>query len=118
MKHIKGVMHLCKKFEIDECLNVCSAFMMENLTVEEMCLIYQLAVYYDDLKEFSCREIVVHTKKILQSEGFSECNWIVLNGIMKIDGLLYCELYLLEASISITESNNFLINSKLIEHFF
>lgn len=102
MQHIQGVMHLSKKYQIDECLEICSIFLKKNLTINEMCMGYQLALHYDqnDLKKFCRREICVNTRKVLISEGFLNCDWIVLNEIVKSVNFLCREADLLEACIN------------------
>lgn len=99
MENIKSVMHFGKKYQVDECLSVCSTFLKETLTIDEMSLGFQLALYYDqnDLKEFCQREISINTKRVLESEGFLNCDWNVLKEIIKFDEISCCEYDLLSA---------------------
>lgn len=99
MKNIKSVMYLCKKYQVDDCLRVCSEFLKKNLTINEMCLGYQLSLYFDqkDLKAFCQRKISKNTKKILKTEGFFHCDWIVLNEIINFDILSCRESDVLQA---------------------
>src|ERR1700753_3023718 len=89
MKHIKNVMYLGKKYQMDDCLIVCSSFLKENLTIDETCMGLQLALYYeqDDLKEFCLRQIAVNTEEVLKSDGFLNCDWNVLSTIVRTDTL-------------------------------
>lgn len=99
IEHIESVMTLCHKYEIDECLQFCSSFLMENLSIEELCFGYQLAMRYDlnDLKEFCKHEVSMNTEEILKTNGFLRCDWNVLNEIVENDKLNCREVVLLEA---------------------
>lgn len=76
--------------------------MKENLTCDEICLGYQLALHFDqhDLKKFCQREIMKNTFVVLQSEGFLNCDWNVLMEIVKMDRLNCHESALLEACLN------------------
>lgn len=99
MEHIQSVMNLCHKYQIDVCLEVCSTFLMENLNIEEMCLGYQLAMRYDlnDLKEYCQNQTDINVEEILKTNGFLQCDWIVLNEIVKSSNQKCREIVLLEA---------------------
>lgn len=101
MKHIQSVMYLGHKYQIDGCLKICSTFLMEHLTVNEMCRGYQMAIRYEqtDLKNFCLRRISMNAETVLKTDGFLECDWILLNDIVKFDKLLCRETTLLEACI-------------------
>lgn len=102
LEHIRGVLHLGKKYQIEECLEICSTFLKENLTIDEMCMGYQLALHYDqtDLKKFCEREISMNAEAVLKSEGFLNCDHNVLIEIVKIEKLLCRESVLLEACVN------------------
>lgn len=102
MEHIQSVMHLGKKYQMDECLKYCTAFLMKNLTIGETCLGYQLAIHYDqhDLKKYCRDQIEINAEEVLKSDGFLNCDWNVLNDIVKSDHLNCREIVLLEACIN------------------
>lgn len=102
MEHIQSVMYLGKKYEIVECMKVCSTFLKENATTNEMCLGLQLAMHYEqsDLKEFFKLQIGLNATDVLKSQEFLTCEWNVLNEIVRIDELLCRESTLLIACIN------------------
>lgn len=101
MENIHGVMYLCHKYQTDECLDMCSMFLKEHLTNDEVCLYYQLATLLEqtDLKEFCQHKISMNAKKVFQSEGFLNCSWETLMEIVKMDELVCREISLLDACI-------------------
>lgn len=72
MELIKDVMHLCDKYQCDECMEVCSTFLKKNITTDELCMGYQLAIHYKqtDLVEFFQRKISLDAEEVVKSEGF------------------------------------------------
>lgn len=102
MEHIESVVDLCEKYQIIEYLKPCLTSLEENLDIENMCLAYKLAIRCEqhDLLTFCERKIGMHTEKVLQSHGFLNCDWKVLDEIVKLDELNCSEPILLEACIS------------------
>lgn len=102
MEHIENVMLLCHKYKIDDCIEICSTFLMENLSIDKMCLCYRLATHYkqNNLKDHCLREISMNAEAVFKTKEFLECNWALLNEIVKLDTLLCRESVLLEACIS------------------
>lgn len=102
MEYIQNVMYLGHKYQVTECLDICSTFLKDNLTMDEICLGYQLAIHYrqDDLKAFCEREICLSTEEVLKTEGFLSCDWNVLLEIIRNNALGCREAVLLEACIN------------------
>lgn len=102
MERIQNVMYLGKKYQIDECLEVCSTFLKENLTNNEMCLGFQLAIHYEqtELKEFCHSKISLNAEEVLKTDGFLDCDQNILMEIVKNDELVCREINLLEACIT------------------
>lgn len=115
---IQGVIHLAKKYQISECLNICSSFLIASLSNDEICWAYQLAIHYElnDLKTFCRSEISINIKDVLKSDGFLNCDWKILNEIVKLDKLYCQELVLLDACLkwaqNACERNKFNANIK------
>lgn len=105
-EHVQSVLYLCHKYQLDECATVCSEFLKKNLTIDQMCLGYQLAVRYErnDLKEFCRREICLNGEQIVKSEGFLNCDWNILSEMMKSFKFVCNESSLLEACIKWSEN--------------
>lgn len=102
MEYIQSVMYLCHKYLITTSVKTCSAYLMKNLTNNEMCLGYQLAMFFDqdELKDFCKRKIELNAEEILKSEGFLNCDRQTLNEILKV-GMFKCrEIAVLEACIN------------------
>lgn len=85
MEYIQHVIYLAQKYQHDECKEVCSTFLIDNLTNKDLCLGYQLAMHYNlkDLEEFCQREICINAKEVFESEGFLKVDWNILKAIVK-----------------------------------
>lgn len=100
-EHIHSVIQMCDKYQVHEGVNICSMFLKENLTIDDICAGYQIAIrhHQDDLKDY-CKQIVIENpERVFKSEGFLQCDWIVLNEIVKLDHLSCLEKLVLEACI-------------------
>lgn len=102
MEHIHSVIHLCHKYQLDSCFKICLSFLKEYLTIDEICLGYQLAIHYEqnDLKYFCKRKISIKTEDVLKSNGFLNCDWVILNEIVRFAALNCRESVLLKACIN------------------
>lgn len=101
MEHIQIVMHLCHKYQVDDCFKVCWRFLKENITIDELCLGYQLAIHYEqkDFREICRQKIYENAEEVLKSNGFLNCDWSILSEIAKSNVLMCRESTLLEACI-------------------
>ena len=102
MANIGDVMNLGQKYNVTECFNLCVRFLTENLTVDNVFEIHNIAVLFerDDLKAKCEFLIESNTQEILQSTNFLECNHRDLNLILKLDFLSCSETFVFEAVMS------------------
>lgn len=100
-EHLQNVFYLCHKYQLDKCSTVCSEFLKKYLTIDQMCMGYQLAIHLeqDDLKEYCEREICSNAEQIWKSEGFLNCDWKILSEIVKTFEFRGREIDVLEACI-------------------
>lgn len=100
-EHLQSVFYLCHKYQLDKCLTVCSEFLKKYLTIDQMCMGYQLAIHHEqnDLKEYCKREICLNAERILKSEGFLNCDWKILSEIVKTFKFHGHEIGVLDACI-------------------
>ncbi|XP_055303109.1 kelch-like protein 41a [Sitodiplosis mosellana] len=89
MEHVPGVMYLGEKYEITECSDACSTFLMQNLTADTVCWAYEVAVLFKrkDLMEFCNTLAKSEISAVVQSRCFMECDQKVLRHILKLDPL-------------------------------
>lgn len=88
--NIAGVFDLVKRSMVDEYFVECETFLIKNLTIQNMCLGYQLAQLYDakKLKRFCERAICMKPTAIFSSESFLNAPYEIVLQIMSFDELL------------------------------
>lgn len=86
MQHITGVMYLGLKYQIKDCLDLCSLYLMQTLSASTVCWGYNLAVLFKrkDLMEVCNAIIQCDTSAVLQSNGFLKCDKKLFGEILKL----------------------------------
>lgn len=99
MQNIAEVMNLGEKYNIGGCSTVCANFLEANLTVENVCAAYGLAILFEqkDLHEACEYKIVAMTPDIVKTPGFIDSKSNVLAHILKLVCLNCSEVDLFEA---------------------
>lgn len=100
--NIRDVIKLTEIASVNEFTNECFNFLLETLSVENVCLSYQLAVMYDRTGLIDCceHEISMHSDEVFASEGFLICTRGDLFNILQSDSLNCKETDVFEACIS------------------
>lgn len=108
MENVAEVMYLGNKYNVDECLEVCSKFLTKSINESNVCFGYNLALTYDQksLKSFCETIIAVKTKKILSSDDFLQCDFETLTHIVKLEGLSCKESELFQACLRCIKAAN------------
>lgn len=85
------VIYLCKKYEVDELMNICSTFLQQKMPIDLMCTGLQLAMKFDmtELRNFCANQIVRNPAKFFESKEFLGCSIDVLKMILKLDDLKF-----------------------------
>lgn len=100
MENIEAVARLADKYDILEHVTACATFLKSQLTVNNMCWGYQLAVFLQrkPLISFCESEIIKSSKEILSTDIFQRCERDTLKRILQLD--LTCnEMDLFEACL-------------------
>lgn len=102
METAAEVMYLGRKYDVTECLEICSVYLANKLTVENVIAVIELAIIYDqlDLRKSSETKIRLNSREILQSPDFLECDGQVVNHILKMDFLSCSETEVFEACMA------------------
>lgn len=102
METVQEVMYLCKKYDVRECLEICSEFLANKLTVENVINVIELAIVYDqlELQKLCESKIRLNSRELLQSPNFLECDGQVVNHILKMNFLSCNETEVFEACMS------------------
>lgn len=102
MEIVAEVMYLSRKYDVVECLEMCSVFLANKLTVENVISIVELAIIYDQLNLIKQCEskIRLNSREILQSPSFLECDGQVVSHILKMQVLSCSETDVFEACMS------------------
>lgn len=86
MDNIESVVRLADKYDVLDRLNECVAFLENQLTPNNICWGYQLALHLDNepLIKFCEKEICLWTKEVLESDAFLCCSKNVLECILEL----------------------------------
>lgn len=102
METVAEVMYLSKKYDVLECLEICSVFLANKLTVENVMCVIELAIIYDqvELRKLCESKIRLNSREILQSPSFLECDEQVVNHILRMNFLSCSETEVFEACMA------------------
>lgn len=100
-ENVEGVVYLAEKYEMYECLKICSGFFGYHVTIDKICLAYQLAIEMNDDKLMRHFEkfISIHPLKVFNSTGFLNSKQCVLKHILQLDFLLCEEIDVFDACL-------------------
>lgn len=87
MENIETVSRLADKYDILDCVNACATFLEGQLTLENICWGYQLAVFLKNeaLIEFCADRISKSPKEVFASEAFQRCDKETLKHILELN---------------------------------
>ncbi|XP_055310676.1 BTB/POZ domain-containing protein 2-like [Sitodiplosis mosellana] len=87
MENIETVVRLADKYDVLENVNAFAVFLKGQLTLDNMCWGYQLAVNLqnEELVEFCGDKISRSPKKIFATDAFQRCDKSILKRIMELD---------------------------------
>lgn len=87
MEEIGDVMNLGKKYEVPNCVDTCSTFLIQRLTMDTVCFGYGLGVLFEqrDLIKFCEQRIQRDPQTIFSSSTFLECDRILLRRILHMN---------------------------------
>lgn len=102
MENVEEVMSLGQKYLVGECVEVCTKYLIENLTNENVCWAYGISLMLDqkDLEKFCELWIGVEAKAIFRTSSFLECDREILSSILKLDSLDCSEMKLFQAAMN------------------
>lgn len=101
IENIEGVTVLAEKYEMHDCLKICAEFLGDHVTIDKLCLAYQLAINIGNeqlMRKFE-KSISIFPMKVFSSKGFLSCKQIVLKHILQLDFLLCDEIDLFNACL-------------------
>lgn len=99
MTNAAEVMNLGKKYDITECFNICGEYLKENIRVDDVLWIYEVAEHLEhaELVE-NCEEYVKrNTKAIFESESFLNCDRKIVKWVLQMDWLACSEMEVFQA---------------------
>lgn len=101
LEHIVGIMDLTNKYCMPECLVLCGRFWAKHLTIDDLCLAYHWAIFYEEkeLIGFCERKISACPQVVFESSSFLRCEYIVFDHILTLDSLLCDETIVLSACL-------------------
>lgn len=104
-ENIDGVIFLAKDSLVPEFYNECTQFLVEALSIENVCQSYRLAILHncDDLLEICEREIESNFKEVLTTNGFKNYSRGMLSKVLKLVPANYEATKVFEACISWAE---------------
>lgn len=89
MENVAEVMNLGKKYDITECFNICAEYLKRNITLDNICWSYNLAIHLEHEKLRQLCEIIIgpNAEAVLSSDSFLECNPKTVERILQMDSL-------------------------------
>lgn len=108
IENVADVMYLGNKYDVKECLLLCSNWLTIHITTDNVMSALSLAIMYDQkplLESCEC-EIRSHLTDVLQSPCFLECERQLLGHILQMDDFDCSETELFEASMSWVKANS------------
>lgn len=101
-ENIAGVLYLGHKYQVKRCVNSCTKFLKDTVTVANIFIGLNLAHLYDlgELMEHFQVFIRVNTYAVFKSTGFLECEKQSLARILEIDSLSCPEVEVFEACMA------------------
>lgn len=86
VENVAEVMYLANKYNVDECMAICSIFLKTTLVENDVCLCYKLAIIYEQpsLKKFCELFIKLRTQGVLASDNFLQCDFDVLDHMLML----------------------------------
>ncbi|XP_055325959.1 BTB/POZ domain-containing protein 3-like [Sitodiplosis mosellana] len=101
MKNIETVVRLADKYDVLEHVNAFAVFLKGQLTLDNMCWGYQLAVNLqnEELVEFCEDKIARSPKKIFATDAFQRCDKSILKRIIELD-LICKEIDIFDACLT------------------
>ncbi|XP_055306154.1 BTB/POZ domain-containing protein 3-like [Sitodiplosis mosellana] len=101
MENIEGVVRLADKYDVLEHVNASAVLLENELTLENMCWGYQLALMLDNetLKQFCEKHISAYPDDIFKSATFQRCDQIVLKHILLLNSMACREFEVLDACL-------------------
>lgn len=102
IENVAKVMDLAEKYNVTECLSLCTTFLRRFITEDNVCWAYDLAIRYKqaDLQRLCELMIALNTKTVLSSIGFLECDKNVLDHVLKMDALSCSETDVFESCMN------------------
>lgn len=90
-ENVETVLNLAKQSLVENFVTECVSFLVEKLSMENICMAYRLAITYDieNLKELCESIISSNANDLFRTDGFINCDIRVLISILKLD-LLDC----------------------------
>ncbi|XP_031638057.1 BTB/POZ domain-containing protein 6-A-like [Contarinia nasturtii] len=87
--HKPRIMNLGEKYMLNVCKKACTELSKATLTMENMCLGYELAILFnqDDLKEYCEAKISENPMEFFKSQSFLDCEPNLLRYILQLDSL-------------------------------
>ncbi|XP_055305894.1 BTB/POZ domain-containing protein 6-like [Sitodiplosis mosellana] len=102
MSTVAAVMNLGQKYFVADCVSACSRFLSDNLTNDNACWVYALAVICnrDELKKLCEVTIGINTSTVLKTSSFIRSDQKIMARILKLDSLTCVETELFEAALA------------------
>lgn len=102
LKYVDEMMYLANKYDVPECLNVCETFLKNNLPMDNICYVLQLAVTLNRSKfvAFLLAKISEKPAEIFASNSFKVCSRSILKMILELDNLACDEKAVFDACMA------------------
>ena len=106
-ENIDMVLGLAKQSLVDEFVDECITFLLDSVTMDNLCFSFQVAVLYDImvLKDLCQLHIISNAKLMFYTKDFIDCDREILIEILKLDSLNCKEIDIFHACISLARAS-------------
>ncbi|XP_055303268.1 BTB/POZ domain-containing protein 6-B-like [Sitodiplosis mosellana] len=102
VENIEAVLNLAKQSLVDTFVTECINFLIEVVTVDNLCWAYHIAIFHDikQLKDHCEQEISANAKKVFAGKDFIKCDRDLLIRILKLNSLCCKETEVFDGCIA------------------
>ncbi|XP_031631884.1 uncharacterized protein LOC116346116 [Contarinia nasturtii] len=119
MANIEVVIDLGKRYEMSGCVSACARFLEYNMTTENVCFVYELAILYGltKLQRICEMTIAIDSEATFKSSFFLDCHLEVLRRIVNLKMLSCSETVVFKACMEWVRavSNEKTVTKTLVE---
>lgn len=100
------IVYLAKKYEVNDLLAACTKYLLQKMSMDQLCTGLELALKYGmlELEQFCVFRIIQHHGTFFESDAFAVCGIDFLKVILSCDSLRFYSYEMFKACIRCTQN--------------